>query len=390
MTFNRDLATRIVNQGDRDVAYFFAGRGAEIARFDSALRESSGKRQAVFRIFQAAPGCGKTSLAAHLRANRTTDVLFVPVGKGDLKSRDALFARVGEAIDGESSRSSKVARAAAQAVGAWLKIKPVGDAAAAFMADMTAPKPTLVLHMDEAQLLDQEQDALVHLHTDGLDLPSVCLFTGLSHTESRLRSVGGLSRLAENVTTNMGRMADAECAESTAMMLDKLGVEGADAERQKAVEAVVVEAHGWPQHLFCAQQALCRELVRTDGSLRGVDLDTLRADSQADRHAYYQGRLEGELARWPKLAAAVAAQVMRQEVDTEPELTKLCRREVRRLKLDEDRDFGVEPVEFVRQMVEKGVLSPTGERRYVVPIPSMLTWLGERHGASIPEAHPAL
>ena len=275
-------------------------------------------------------------------------------------------------------------------MGAWLKIKPVGDAAAEFVAERTAPKPTLVLHMDEAQLIDQEQDALVLLHTDGVDLPALCLFTGLSHTESRLRSVGGLSRLAKNVTTNMGRMADPECAESTAMMLDKLGVEGPDAERQEAVETVVEEAHGWPQHLFCAQQALCRELVRTDGGLRAVDLDTLRADSQADRHAYYQGRLEGELARWPKLAAAVAAQVMRQEVDTEPELTKLCRREVSRLKLDEDRDFGVEPVEFVRQMVEKGVLSPTGERRYVVPTPSMLTWLADRHGASTPEAYPAL
>ncbi|MDE0348185.1 MAG: ATP-binding protein [Gammaproteobacteria bacterium] len=236
MTFNRDFAKLIVNQGDRDVAHFVAGREAEIARFDSALRESSGKRQAVFRIFQGAPGCGKTSLAAHLRTNRTTGVLFVSAGKGDLKSRDALFARVADAIDNERSRGGKVAQAAARPVAAWLKIKPIGDAAADFVADMTAPKPTLVLHMDEAQLLDQEQDALVHLHTDGLDLPTVCLFTGLSHTESRIRALGGLSRLAKNVTTNMGRMADAECAESTVLMLDRLGVEGADTERQKAVQ----------------------------------------------------------------------------------------------------------------------------------------------------------
>ena len=81
------------------------------------------------------------------------------------------------------------------------------------------------------------------------------------------------------------------------MMLDKLGVEGAETQRQEAVQTVVEEAHGWPQHLFCAQQALCRELLRTDGSLRGVDPGTLRADTEADRYAYYQGRLEGELAR---------------------------------------------------------------------------------------------
>ena len=386
MTFDSDFAKEIINQGDRDVAPFFAGREEEIARFDSALRESFGKRQAVFRIFQGAPGCGKTSLAAHLRANRTTDVLFVSVGKDDLKSKDALLDRVRDAVEGERSRAGKVARAAAQSVASWLKLKPLGDTAAYLMADMTAPKPTLVLHMDEAQLLDQEQDALVHLHAHGLDLPTVCLFTGLSHTESRIRSLEGLSRLAKNATTNMGRMADTECAESTALMLDKLGVEGAEAERQEAMEAVVEEAHGWPQHLFCAQQALCRELVRTNGDLRRVALVAVRAESQADRHAYYQGRLEGELARWPRLAAAVAAQVMREEVDTEPDLTKLCRREVKRLKLDEDRDFGVEPADFVRQMVEKGVLSPTVERRYVVPIPSMLTWLGDRHRAKTPGA----
>ena len=318
-------------------------------------------------------------------------MLFVPVGKSDLKSKDALFAKVADAIERERSRGSKVAQGAAQSVAAWLRIKPAGDAAAAFIANMTTPKPTLVLHMDEAQLLDQEQDALLQLHTDGLNLPTVCLFTGLSHTESRVRRLGGLSRLANNVTVNMGQMTDAECTESTTRMLDELKVEGTDKECQEAIRVVVKEAHGWPQHLFCAQQALCRELVRTGGHLTGVDSDKVRAESRADRHAYYEARLDyGELARWPRLVAAVAAEVMRKEVDTEPELTNLCRHAIRRLQLDKDQDFSAEPLDFVRQMVEKGVLSLTPERRYVVPIPSMLTWLRETHGRKHDQAAPAL
>ena len=121
---------------------------------------------------------------------------------------------------------------------------------------------------------------------------------------------------------------------------------------------------------------MCRELLRTNGDLEAIDLDKVRTETGADRRAYYEGRLgTGELARWPRLVAAVAVRVMRAHVRTEPELTKLCRSETRRLGLDEDEDFDVDPLDFVRQMVEKGVLSQTPERRYVVPIPSMETWL---------------
>lgn len=382
MAFDSEQAKRIIDQGDRDVAPFFAGREQEIARFDSALREAAYKDQAVFRIFQGAPGCGKTSLAARLKARRSDDVLFVALDNEDLASRQALATRIKEEADDNANLGVRITAATLRGVAEAFKATSVSEGIDKRAGALARRGRTVVLHLDEAQTVFQrEADVVRDLHRRGIGVPCVCLFTGLSHTEDRIRSLEGLSRLARNATVNMGRMADAECEASTAMMLEKLGVETAAAERRKAIGVVVEESHGWPQHLFCTQQALCRELLRTNGDLDGVDLERSRAESLVARQAYYTGRLAyGELARWPALVAAVAGQVMREQANTEPELTKLCRREIGRLKLHEDQDFTADPLDFVRQMVEKGVLSFAPDRHYIVPIPSMLTWLRETHG----------
>ena len=382
MAFDRDLANELLVDDDRDHARFFAGRAVEIESFDGALDQASRKQQAVFRIYQGAPGCGKTSLASHLRAHRA-DVLFVALDNED----PGQPGRADRANQGRSRRHCqfglvRITATALRGVAEALKATSVSERIDKRAGALARRGKTVVLHLDEAQTVsEREADVLRGLHGRGLGARCVCLFTGLSHTEDRVRSLDGLSRLARNATINMGRMADVECAASTTVMLETLGVEASEAQRRKAVGVVVEESHGWPQHLFCAQQVLCRELLRTNGDLGDVDLDRLRAESKAARHAYYAGRLNyGELARWPTLVAAVAGQVMREQTNTEPGLTKLCRAEIGRMKLDEDQDFTAKPLDFVRQMVEKGVLSFAPDGRYIVPIPSMLTWLRDTHG----------
>ena len=382
MAFNRELAERISRQRDRDRAVFFAGREVEIQAFDDAVQETADGLQAVFRVFQGAPGCGKTSLAAHLADTMSDRTLFVSLDNEDLRSRDALGLRLHEAAAETASRQTRLSAMALQAVASTLRAKEIGQELRDALTAKSVREAVVVLHLDEAQTVaEAEADVLRGLHRRGLGrLPTVCLFTGLSHTADRIRSLEGLSRLAKNAVVNMGPLTDEECAESTARMLKRLGMGSSGREGQEALAVVVGEASGWPQHLFCAQQALCRELLRTNGDLDAVGFDKVRTETAADRRVYYEGRLgAGELARWPKLVAAVAVRVMREHVRTEPELTKLCRRQTGRLGLDEDEDFDVDPLDFVRQMVEKGVLSQTPERRYVVPIPSMETWLASIH-----------
>ena len=378
MAFNRELAERISRQRDRDRAVFFAGRDVEIQAFDDAVQETADGLQAVFRVFQGAPGCGKSSLAAHLADAMSDRTLFVSLDNEDLRSRDALGLRLLDAVAETASRYTRLSAMALQAVASTLRAKEIGQELRDALTAKNVREAVIVLHLDEAQTVaEAEADVLRGLHRRGLGrLPTVCLFTGLSHTADRIRSLEGLSRLAKNAVVNMVPLTDEECAESTERMLKRLGIGSSGRERQEALAVVVGEASGWPQHLFCAQQALCRELLRTNGDLDAVGFDKVRTETAADRRVYYEGRLgAGELARWPKLVAAVAVRLMREHVRTEPELTKLCRRETMRLGLDEDEDFDVDPLDFVRQMVEKGVLSQTPERRYVVPIPSMETWL---------------
>ena len=384
MTFNDELAQELLERRDRDTAPFFAGRHDEIRRFDAALRESEhGGEQAVFRIYQGAPGCGKTSLVGRLRQIRSEGVLFVDIRKRHLVSEDALVERVKDLVADSGSTGTRIASTVLRAIGARLRVQPVGNALGEAVVDKAVGKTKVVLYMDEAQLIDHnEQPGLVRLHAYGLGVPAVCLFTGLSHTADRIGSVEGLSRLASNAVVNMGAMSEEDCVESTSMMLDELGVAGA---KWEAAQTVAALSHGWPQHLHGAQTALCRELLRTDGVLRDVDAALVRTESDRNRREYYDRRLSGSvLGEWPALTAGVVAKVRAEQPPTPPALAKLCRNEIERQGLDRDPDFEMPPREFAATLVERGVLSRTSEGRYDVAIPSMVRWLAELSEGSEP------
>ena len=380
MAFNVELAQELLQRRDRDTAPFFAGRHDEIRQFDEALRESEhGGEQAVFRIYQGPPGCGKTSLVDRLRRIRSQGVVFVDIRKPHLVSEDALVERVRDAVADAGSVGTRIAATMLRAIGSRLRVQPVGEALGEAIVDKTVGKTRVVLHMDEAQLIDDnEQPGLVRLHVYGLGVPAVCLFTGLSHTADRIGGIEGLSRLASNAVVNMGAMSEEECAESTSMMLDELGVVGMQSEAAQMVAAL---AHGWPQHLHGAQTALCRGLLRTQGVLKDVDATEVRSESDRRRHEYYDRRLSGSvLGEWPKLTAGVVARVREERPATPPALTKLCRNEIERQGLDNDPDFEATPKEFSTTLVERGVLSFTSDRRYDVAIPSMGQWLERMSG----------
>lgn len=383
MAFDADLADELLRARDRDTARFFAGRQAEIDQFDAAVREAADSKQAVFRIFQGAPGCGKTSLADHLARVRTEGVFFVDLDNEDLASRDALAARLKEAAEESGSLGARVAATALRTVAATFRATPAGDALGDAVSGAATRNATIVLYLDEAQTVSEaEGPVLLGLHRRGLGVATVCLFTGLSHTTARIRNLEGLSRPASNATVYMGRMSDDECAESTRMMLDALRADGTRTERARAAGMAVELSFGWPQHLFCAQQALCRALVEAGGALANVDWATVRKRAQEDRYRYYEGRLDGTvLAHWPVLAARVAAKASEEQPTTQPALARLCIAEAERLGLDKDRLFKTPPEEFADLMVEKGLLSFTPERRYTVAIPSMAQWLDRTYGS---------
>ena len=130
MSFDRDAAEDFIRNRDRDEALFFAGRTAELARFNAALEELRGLVErgqppsSTFLIYQGAPGCGKTSLVNHLVKTRQ-DVLFVRAKTRQMEHEDALLERIHE-VASASSVSHRVARQAVQLTAAALKAKYLG------------------------------------------------------------------------------------------------------------------------------------------------------------------------------------------------------------------------------------------------------------------------
>ena len=374
MTFDRRKTDELSTHRDRDATPFFAGRSDEIGQFDRALVElgSQPGEQAVFRIYQGAPGCGKTALLHHLRENQSDGVMFVSIQERHLSSEDALMERVREVAIEEGPIGKRIAARAVRALGTRLRLGETTDA----LSDSITAGATdhVVLYMDEAQSVGpSERPGLAALHRDGIGIPTVCLFTGLGHTANRFRQIEGLSRLASNAIVNMGAMAADECAESTRNMLGALGANG---DREHAGQVVAMLSLGWPQHLKGAQTALCRELLRTNGDLEEVDYGRVRSESDRNRHDYYNARLSGSvLGIHRPFAAKVVAAVQRQQPVDPGDLIGLC----------ENRLAGSRPAypglksatgeAFANALVERGVLSPRADERYEVAIPSMAEWL---------------
>lgn len=379
MAFDEDLVDLLLKEDDRDRARFFAGREEAIRKFDDAIDAAGEKEQAVFRVFQGAPGCGKTSLARHLRETRGDEVLFVGVLLKHLASDDALAERVRHAAAEAGTAGARVAAVALKTIGSRLRMQPAGDAMGDVLVDKALEKNKIVLHMDEAQTVDETaRQTLVGLHAgEGLGVPTVFLFTGLSHTEGRLRSIRGLSRLADNAALNMGAMSEDECAQSTAAMLEEIDAAGTDNEKNAVASLVASLSYGWPQHLHCAQMALCRELKRTRGVLKEVATTRVRTESDSRRADYYRKRLaDSVLDLRPDLTSSVVGSAMKERPAGRCNLVKLCRKQIERYGLDNDPDFEASPGEFALALVERGVLSITQGNRYDVAILSMARWLG--------------
>ena len=380
--FDAERARHVATTDDRDEAPFFAGRAAEIRHFDEAIAQARQRgphnTRSLVRIFQGAPGCGKTSLVTHLQQIRN-DLLFVAVEPEDFANREAITTRVLQQVARQASAADKALSWGLGAVTAMVRAGEAGEELRKALAGRDARKTMIVPHMDEAQRIWPSADGVVSLHTRGMEggVPTVCVFTGLSHTAERIRAIEGMSRLADEAIVNMGRMSDGECAASTMAMLAAVGALG---DHETTATRAAALAHGWPQHLTGVHKALCRELIRTDGRLDQVDDERVSRDSTARRHAYYRQRLEGTvLGDDTAFTARVVGAIRRRGPMNRRALIRLCAKQISAAGFNDDVDTRVTGEGFGRALVEKGVLAETPSGgRYEVATPSMADWLQDR------------
>ena len=381
--FDAALARSVVDQADRDRAVAFAGRHAELARFDAALRQLDGLAPtaatppAVFRVFQGPPGCGKSSLLRHLEATARGGCLFVQLNQEDLASRAKIEARIAAvAAETAAAGSGAIAGRVAEAVGAFFRAGEVAAHVVESALLKQARRFKVVLWHDEAQMLrDKNIDGLASLHTNGLRVPTVCLLAGLPHTEAVLTRAFGSARLADNAVVRMGGMRRDECIDSTRSLLDRLRARG---ERGAAARRVAAMAHDWPQHLFLAQRELCSALLITRGDLHGVPFERVEAETALRRNEYYAKRLAGAvIGRRPTLTRAIVDEMAQVRMADREDLTLVCQQHIRAFARRGELTRAFDAEAYADALLERGVLAET-EAGFEVAIPSMATWLHER------------
>ena len=364
-TFDSAAARRFADQDDRDEAWFFAGRDAERQAFAAAARQAheppsdGGRPRAVFRIFQGAPGCGKTSFVRRMETERR-DLLFVLADEQHLTDAGALMYRIAQEALNQDKGANIVSGLAVAALEAS-RMKTAAQAIAKEARDRATRQADLVIWVDEAQTIDRTYKALPSAHRGGLGVPALVVLSGLPVTARNVRSIPGLSRLADAAIVEMGTMANEECATSTRMMLDAYGVTGPRAAANEAAARVAAMAYGWPQHLKTAQKALTEALLAANGTQR---LDNgMPADDPALAIAIIA-----------KLGAGFADQNMESMVDLVRDQAKTVGSRNRSKKAAR---------QFLDDLIRHGVLirrrSPANVvmDRWTVAVPSMAAWAEE-------------
>ncbi len=281
-----DLAglTAFTGREDRQSALFFAGRAREIeavertcaAALDSV--RAGAPFQGATRLFQGAPGAGKTALLTALqqrwgKPDAPADApLPVVLEWGHLHSEAVVAGAILKAVD--PAMEETYCRTGTVGLDAGLRIP--GVSVGGRVSGSTAP-PSLTflelvravppsawtrpvcLMVDEIQMVNTPtMNVLNQLHSGSHGLPIVPLYAGLGSSLDVL-ATHGLSRLGVTAVHDIGALAPEEAQGAVRMMFERYRVdlEGVDHDWPSELASL---SECWPQHLHNAMRALAEGL----------------------------------------------------------------------------------------------------------------------------------
>lgn len=387
--FDTEKARRFVRAGDRDRARFFTGRTSEILSFLDCLTEARDSvtegiaPSSMIRIYQGAPGSGKTSLINYL-IDTYEDVLFIKMMPSSLLDIESFKQRAISELEDLQNKGFRAIQGIGLDALTSVKFQNTSDFLRSFFRNLS-DVPPIVIYVDEAQILEKKHGAcLLDIYAGAIGLPTMLLLAGLTYTRDAVTDIQGLSRLPRGSVINMRNLSDEECAQSTLMLLADFGVDGSGHEDSEAARLISSYSFGWPQHLNCAQTALCRELLRVDGKLSDVDFHTVESDTESMRNDYYADRISGTVLRTELRLTAAVATLVADMVDVGlAELESVCSLCLQTPELVVRDPLRYEPEDIAQELIRKGVIAMNDEGSYEPSIPSMVSWLREK--SKLPE-----
>lgn len=359
---------------DRGRADYFHGRGKILAAFQETCDLAVETAGGTTFLVEGAPGAGKSALLLECsdRAARNGWLVAENLTPGAFCDVTEMRKQMGDLrrIQIESGK-----------IGLWaLEFSATSTITRPVDALARADKPLLLI-LDEAQLLHSVSskprgdasrsiatDTLNLIHNGRLGKPIVLLAGGLGTTTETFADLG-VSRFAKRRRVELGPL---EPEAERALLHDWFTIRAnATGDPTPWIDTIMGETHGWPHHVMAYVDGVMEHLPNAKGVMGAETFQQVLAAGRQGCTDYYLERTRGF--NEVELEALVGAFPAGQPGSTASYRTITASLSVAFPQQDA-------AGHLFNRAVEKGVLSKQGTQ-YVIPIPSMHTWLEKEYGS---------
>jgi len=359
---------------DRGETPYFHGRETILDDFEDTLLRAVQSNGGTTHLFYGAPGAGKSALLGHCRrialgaqwetATITGTALYEPsellTALG--REKEPLGIETTHGLDAKIYQGTMTRTRPDRTIGSIL-------------ADGEHP---LLLLFDEAQMLGYGDDAprgetlttlkstFELIHNGKVGRPIVMLIAGLRTARSTLKSLQ-ITRFGEMNTTKLGLLSGAESRSVIRDWIVKYGMSKGDTAGW--INAIDAEAGRWPRHVHSYAKHAGEYLRAYGGVMTLEGLSAVMEKGLVGRIQYYKQRIEDfyvdERKHVAKAISGYPSGTPFDRLDIIAHLSKIYGKK--------------ESKDIFDRLIDKGVVDEEGSEGYIVPIPSMHTWLVEEY-----------
>ena len=358
---------------DRGPARYFHGRSRIIERFEYVSHQLCEQNSGTTFLVQGPPGAGKTALLAECaKRMQAAKWQVLKIRSNSLHDPAALMEAQERPYISERVRSRGVS--AANYAHKSFKTHSPGSSVTAILKEASSESPLLLI-LDEVQNIAENAKAdasispiirstLEYIHNGDVGNSVMLLAGGLGTSLSAFESLG-ISRFDVDCVVELGSLSkNAEHA----IIDDWLTMDGqAQGSTSAWIDAITQETHGWPQHIMSFVKPALEQLHRDSGQLSEDGLNAVLQGGIERRITYYLGRVASfDREQLECLTQAVSASGISKKALIDSIARQYSQEEAQ---------------ELFFQALQKGVLARR-DGQYVVPIPSMYSWLKDNYSTS--------
>ena len=371
---------RVPHHGDdRGKAKFFHGRVEEKKSFIGLMKETSHTEKGISFLVQGSPDVGKTALIEELKKIAIVEKWRVcDISIECLWDNDVFY----EWLSKNNSYGSW---------NAWLGLDffifkagvkrnaEINDKSMLKVIQKIKSKPTLIV-LDEAQILGNRNKipveyhwkiemTLKELHNLQTKKGFVFLIGGLGMTKNIFKDLG-ISRFSNNYVFNLDPLDKVSERAIIKDWLVECSKKMNDAIIEHWIDEIVKETHGWAQHITSYTTAIFDELKESKGELKPEGLERVLTRGLELKERYYDQTLENFNKRESQVVATLLQQNKNLKSFSEENIIEFINKKLSLEELEK----------LYKRLVQDGIFHRNKKKEYIVPVPSMRTWLINEYG----------